>query len=1534
MARVFVSHAGSDSGLAGELHDWLVSEGHELFLDRDLRTGLATGDEWELRLYERLRWADAVVCLVSAAFRASEWCTAEVAIAKSRGSRLLPLRIDSIDHPLLPSSQFQFGDYSGDPEAAKESLREALRRIDLAGGWGWSDDRSPFPGLQPYDTDLHRAFFGRREEAAALAELLRVPTASADRGLVVVVGPSGCGKSSLVRAGLLPMMAEEPGWLALYPFFPGREPLAGLARELTAAARQVDLDWTLSGVRQRLENKGGLELLADELLLAASKGQRRRQLLVVVDQLEEALTQASASSRRAFAAQLNEALEGSVRVVATIRLDSLDQLLGDSELTLPVRTFTLRPLDQGALRMVVEGPANLAGIGVDDSLVSRLVTDTGSGEGLPLLAFTLAQLATGLRRGDRLSMKRYEELGGVRGALQRQAEEALTSASQTTGRTKDEVVQGLLELVTVDEKGEPRRWRMRRDELPPMVRTEMDAFVARRLLVTDMDDGGHAIVAVAHEAFLSAWPPLAAAIATAAAGLRARRDIEHAAIEWERTGRTSQSLWESNQLAAALSATGARLQWTARKSRRPGGAADAPASPQMSSTWFPNATRVLTTQHVHLSSVGRTFLQSSVTRDRGRRRRASTILSVLLALAVVAASIALVQRQNALAQQQQATTQHQLAVATELTTEAEALRDSQPRVSLMLGVEALKLKPSASARMGLVTTLLGTRYAGIIRGHTDGVTAIAISPDGRTLATASFDDTVILWDLSKGIHPARLATLTAQKDTIWDVAFSPDNKVLATASADKTVVLWDVTDRSHPASLSTLTGHTDAVFGVALSPDGRTLATGSADKTAILWDITNRSHPVQLSKLTAHTGAVHRLAFSPDGRILATASQDSTVILWEVSKPSTPARLDTLNAGGQLDGVAFSPDGHMLAAGGTDQTVILWDVADSHRVTQQAKITGFTDTVSDVAFSPNGKTLATADADHTAVLWDVTDSSHPSRAWTLSGHMDWVSAVAFNPDGKTLVTGSRDGTAILWLTSPRSVPNMLSNIGPNDAFAITVAISPDGRTLVTGNADGTSDLWDITEATQPLHLANLAGQSDYVYGVAFSPDGRTLAAATGDKSVILWNVSDRGKPIRLATLSGDSGTVFSVAFSPDGRTLATGSGDNTVLLWDVSDPTHPNRLAVLTNHTNAVYQVAFSPDRRTLIAGSRDGTAILWDVHNPAHPVGLAVLDGGQNPVLSVAISPDGQTAAMGSTGGTAILWDIHDRVHPVRIATMSDLGASVYALAFDQRGTILVTGSGDPLQTVSSSGALLAPSNAATLWDISDRSKPIRAAGLGSHGNTVLAVAMNEDAGVLALASVDGTTSLWDLRGFQSFVANALGTACNIAGPTLSRDEWIQYRPDATYEPICSQPFAVGDQCAVGSWLLRDETSQYSDQNGNQINLKGGVGAQLLVSPDGTAIYTYDQPNGKGSVYTATGPDFSDVATETGSSTSQILAQPPSTWNETIESNNVMETDIVNGQAPTTTSSAIVAATSYSCSHSQLVLRVSKDTQTWTRAT
>ena len=344
MARVFVSHASADVAMAGEVHGWLVAEGHEVFLDQDLRDGLMVGEEWQARLHERLRWADAVVCLLTAAYLDSTWCTAEVAIAQNRGSRLLPVRADpELTHPLLKAVQHV--DVVEDGVVARARLAGALRRLDMEGGSGWSDDRSPFPGLRPFDSDQHRVFFGRTREIEQLATLLRSPAERAEGAVLFVVGPSGCGKSSLVRAGLLPVMAVEKDWQAVPAVVPGTQPVAAFTRELAGTARRQGLGWSVADVRRRLDD-GGLAELADELLLAGP-GPRRTHLLVVVDQFEELITQAGAAERARFVALVGPALAGQAQVVATLRPEFLEQLLSSPELAaLPKRVHALAPVSR------------------------------------------------------------------------------------------------------------------------------------------------------------------------------------------------------------------------------------------------------------------------------------------------------------------------------------------------------------------------------------------------------------------------------------------------------------------------------------------------------------------------------------------------------------------------------------------------------------------------------------------------------------------------------------------------------------------------------------------------------------------------------------------------------------------------------------------------------------------------------------------------------------------------------------------------------------------------------------------------------------------------------------------------------------------------------------------------------------------------------------------------------------------------------------------------------------------------------------
>ena len=554
MAQIFISHTNEDLAVAIAVRNWLRDEGHHVFLDRDLQEGIEVGEAWKRRLYRELRAADAVVCLVSSASIGSQWCSAEIGIADVVGSRLLPLCVEKgVTSKLLDG--LQYVDYH-DPEWG-EKLAVALRGIDAAGGVGWASERSPFPGLRPFDAGMAQVFCGRADEVRRLAGRLRSLGDRARGGLLLVVGPSGCGKSSLVRAGLLAQMAAEAGWETVPPLLPGSDPIGALARALTVAAKRVGVDSSILDTRRTLDRDEGLAALADELLIAG-RGPARERLLLVVDQSEELITRSSAAGRARLATLLRCATAGPVRAVFTLRSEFADQLLTMPEIAgIDVDTFPLRPLARDMLRVVVEEPAKVAGLAVDRELVDRLVADTDGGEALPLLAFTLNRLADGLSRGDTLSAVRYEDLGGVQGALSHHADVALAEAVVASGLAREHVLAGLVRLATLDEAGRGVRRRIDMAGLPASVRAAFGVFVDKRLLTTSGDDGTNR-VGVAHEALLTSWPPLSAAIDEHAVALRAARSVEQAAAEWREGGRPDHFLWDADRLTVTLTTLGSQ----------------------------------------------------------------------------------------------------------------------------------------------------------------------------------------------------------------------------------------------------------------------------------------------------------------------------------------------------------------------------------------------------------------------------------------------------------------------------------------------------------------------------------------------------------------------------------------------------------------------------------------------------------------------------------------------------------------------------------------------------------------------------------------------------------------------------------------------------------------------------------------------------------------------------------------------------------------------------------------------------------------
>ena len=258
-----------------------------------------------------------------------------------------------------------------------------------------------------------------------------------------------------------------------------------------------------------------------------------------------------------------------------------------------------------------------------------------------------------------------------------------------------------------------------------------------------------------------------------------------------------------------------------------------------------------------------------------------------------------------------------------------------------------------------------------LTGHTSDVLSVVFSPDGQTLASGSFDNTIRLWDVATGTE---LKKLIGHTDWVWGVGFSPDGQTLVSASVDKTVRLWDIATGTH----ETLARHRDAVSSVSFSPDGQTLAGGSLDNTIHLWDVTTGIHrkmPI------GHTGLVWDVSFSPDGRTLASGSADSTIHLWDVT---TGIQHQIFTGHTQsVYSVSFSPDGQTLASGSADRIIRLWDVTTG---TQRQTLTGHTDTVLSVSFSPDGQTLASGSADNTIRLWgSAPDVQPPALAADVNG---------------------------------------------------------------------------------------------------------------------------------------------------------------------------------------------------------------------------------------------------------------------------------------------------------------------------------------------------------------------------------------------------------------------------------------------------------------------------------------------------------------------------------------------------------------------
>lgn len=618
----------------------------------------------------------------------------------------------------------------------------------------------------------------------------------------------------------------------------------------------------------------------------------------------------------------------------------------------------------------------------------------------------------------------------------------------------------------------------------------------------------------------------------------------------------------------------------------------------------------------------------------------------------------------------------------------------------------------------LQESFYAVREVNRLESHLGAVRAISFSPDGEMIATASDDNTAIIWNQNgkviktlgkrQGQQEEQGQTQQEHNGPIYSVSFSPNGDFLATASGDGTVKLW--CKDCYWTCPYTLKGHQGEVYSVSYSPDGQILASAGEDKTVKLW----REDGQFIRTLAGHQASVRSVTFSPDGQTIASASDDGTVRLW--NRDGQP--LKTLTGHQKaVYSVTFSPDGKTIATASADKTAKLWNQDGQLLQT----LIGHQDPVRSVSFSRDGQTIVTAGDDTTVKLWSLDGQ----LLQTLRGHEEPIYQVSFSPNS-VIATASADTTVKLWKLNPY--------LQEHNGRITAVSFSPVDQRIVTAAEDNTVKLWN----RDGQYLRSLGEHQLPVRTISFSPYGE-IATAGEDNTVKLW--TQNGQLFRI--LAGHQAPVRSISFSPDGQLIVTASGDttangdNSVKLWNQKG----NVLTTLP-HNQPLDSVSFSDDGQKLITIGEDHTVQVLDVSE--------VLDGKEGilPTFTgkelrtlnnkdidfVKVSPDGQILAIVNRMDREVaLWNIKDRKNIEDIKNKGSVSLlhekPLEDLSFSPDSKWVATASKDKI---------------VTLWTLQGTEQ---AQFTWHYRGSVEHLTFSPDSDTIALSSTSGRIILWHWR-------------------------------------------------------------------------------------------------------------------------------------------------------------------------------------------
>ncbi|HKA91046.1 MAG TPA: protein kinase [Haliangiales bacterium] len=440
----------------------------------------------------------------------------------------------------------------------------------------------------------------------------------------------------------------------------------------------------------------------------------------------------------------------------------------------------------------------------------------------------------------------------------------------------------------------------------------------------------------------------------------------------------------------------------------------------------------------------------------------------------------------------------------------------------------------------------------VARGHTRGLSALAVSPAGDRLATGAFDRAAAIWTIDcRMVHE-----LVGHRDGVLRVAFDPAGLTVVTAGADGSAKLWHAGTGRLVASLD---GHGGGVVAAGFNHDGTQVLTGSDDRTARIW----RTADGRLeSVLAGHVAEVRSATFSPDGKDVLVAGRDGTAVVWD-ARPE--GLLDTIAAGsGPVILARFLPDGRVLAVSDAGDGVCPPMRPDSRNWATHCELSG------------DGRVVLRAEGDRAAAAERGTRAESGAAV-----HPAEIQLHALTPAGERAVTGSSDGTVLVWETAGGRVLLRTKVAGTLRA----VAIAPDGATLVVHTSDDMT-VWDVASASVRRTFSARAGRFS---ALEFDARGERLVGPTLDGGAAIWDVRTGAAKVAL---EAPPTTTVAAVFSPDGAFVAAAGQDNRTRVYDAVGGT----LLLTIAHGGTFCAPQFSPDSTRLVTAGTDGTARVWDV--------------------------------------------------------------------------------------------------------------------------------------------------------------------------------------------------------------------------------------------------------------------------------------------------------------------------------------------------